>query len=132
MFSGLKPQILGTDSTEANCMILAKNSPMRPMINQGIQILRQTGTLDILKHKWNAQLPNADNELKTVLSAEHTAVVFFAFGVALFLSSTIFLSEVLLFYLVFNGPDRKSTDVVFLVKGGKKDFFNDRFLNLYN
>ena len=104
IFLGFTAQILGTDSTEANCMIMARNSPIRPMINQGIQMLRQTGTLDILKRKWNTQLPNSAIELKTVLSTEHTAVVFFAFGASLFLSTVLLVTEVIVSQLLRRAP----------------------------
>ena len=66
---------------------------MRPMINEGIQTLRQTGTLGVISKKWETKLPNADLELKTILSTEHTAVVFLAFGAALVLAGAIFLTE---------------------------------------
>ncbi len=61
----------------------------------GVQRLRQTGTLDVIKKKWTTYVGGGSPTEGEVLTVKQTAIVFIAYSAILCCCGVIFVGELL-------------------------------------
>ncbi len=82
---GVDLQLVTKEYGFAGSLIFEKRSPLSKMFNKGIQRLRQTGTFDVIKTKWeigkNSASKEGSNSFEVeALAARQTSLVFLVYG----------------------------------------------------
>ena len=92
---------------EWNALILPKNSPLSPILQEGINSLHESGVMQNILEKWKGGIETSSDDFqKSILSAGQTSLVYLILSFAVIISSACLLGELITSYMNKNSKEK--------------------------